>query len=78
MTTPRLGDIGLIIFSALAAMGFAGIVIGRVRLAVTSYRLGNRFELVRSTILAFIMSLFVLAATYVTVLRLISALSHTK
>ncbi len=78
MTTLRPGDIGLILFSALAAVGFAGIVIGRVRLALVSYRLGNRLELVRSMTLAFIMSMFVLAAIYATVLRLISVLSYTK
>lgn len=65
-------DLGYLAVTTLASVGFASIAAGRVRLAFESHRDGNRMELVRSTIMAVIMSLFAAAAGYGAVVRLAS------
>jgi hypothetical protein len=67
------------VFSALASAGFASIATSRFRLAAESYRLGNRLELIRSSLLGVVMSVFAIGAAYGTLLRafvVASRLSH--
>lgn len=59
----------LVALCALAAAGFASIAVSRFRLAAGSHRLGNRLELIRSTVLGLVMSLFAAGASYGALMR---------
>lgn len=59
----------VVMLTALAAAGFASVAASRFRLAADSYRLGNRLELVRSSILGLVMSLFAAGAGYGALMR---------
>ena len=71
-----LRSLGFIAFTGLAAVGFAGAVTNRVKLALASHRSGNRLELVRSIIVALIMALFVALAIYATLSRVLVTLAR--
>ena len=77
MTLPSASDLVLTAFTALAAAGFLQIARGRALLMLESRRTGNRLEMVRSAILAGVMSLFAMGAAYATLVRVISALTTT-
>jgi hypothetical protein len=64
-------NLGYLVFTALALVGFASGAASRVRLALESHRSGDRLEMVRSTILAMLMSLFAVGAAYGTVIRIV-------
>lgn len=66
-----LRSLGFIALTGLATVGFAGSVADRVKLALASYRSGNRVELIRSIIVALIMALFVALAIYATLSRIL-------
>jgi hypothetical protein len=70
--------LGWIAVSGPAAVGFAGIAMSRLRLAAEGRRAGNRLELVRSTVLALVMTLFAGAAAYGMVVRLVAMIAGRR
>jgi hypothetical protein len=71
VTPLDLQSLGFIAFTVVAALGFAGAVTNRAKLALASYRSGNRLELIRSIIAALIMALFVALAAYAAISRVL-------
>jgi hypothetical protein len=74
----ELQNVGLIAFTGLAAVGFAGAALTRVRLAMHSHRSGNRTELIRSSAVALVMSLFTALAAYTTIARIVVSLGANR
>lgn len=62
--TISMTNLSCLAITALGSVGFASIAASRVRLALESQRSGDRLEMVRSTILAVVMSLFAVCAGY--------------
>lgn len=69
--------LGATAITTLAAAGFSTIAATRIRLMVESRRTGNRLEMIRSAILACIMSICAAAAFYGTLIRVVSSLTST-
>jgi len=63
-------NVGLIVVTGLAAIGFAGAALTRAMLAMQSHRSGNRTESIRSSAIALVMSLFTALAAYATIARI--------
>jgi hypothetical protein len=63
-------NVGLIAFTGLAAVGFAGAALTRAKLARQSHRSGDRMKLIRSSAVALVMSLFTALAAYATIARI--------
>lgn len=69
-------DLGAIAFAALVAAALAGIAASRIQKSLESHRVGNRFEMIRSAFVAFVMSLWVAGVIYITVARIIFAYNN--
>ena len=69
-------NLGWIVFLGLATTGLATNVVDRAKLALESYRSGNRLELVRSTIVALVMALLAAAACYGVIVRVVATARH--
>jgi len=71
MTLPSANNVWMVVWPAIVAFALGTMAAERVSLVLESRRTGDRFEMIRSGLVASVMALFTAGAAYVSIVRLI-------